>query len=157
MSDTFPLESDAFSGGARLTAAQRSQGRASDQAPGFELFNLATQSAEARVVLAAPLDLEAATAAVVADGNRELITNIGAARTVTLPDFATAPDGWEQTYIGLDAGTNELTIAVDTGGTINGVAGDITLTTASHEWVKVMKIPGAAGWIAIGGTTVTPA
>jgi len=157
MSDSFPLETDAFSGGSRLTAQQRSDGRASDQAPLYELMNLATQSAEASSALAADLDLEAATAAVVASANRELITNAGATRTVTLPDFATAPDGWEQTFISLDAAVNELIVAPDTGGTINGVAGSITLTTAAHEWAKVMKVPGAAGWMAIGGTLVTPA
>lgn len=157
MSNAFPLESDAFSGGARLTAQQQSEGRASDQPPLYELMNLCAFGAEEVVAMSADIDLEAATVAAVASANRRLITNAGAARSFTLPDFASAPDGWEQTFISLDAGTNELTIAVDTGGTINGVAGDITLTSASHEWVKVMKTPGASGWFAIGGTLVTPA
>lgn len=155
MSNKFPLASDAFTGAGRLTAAQSSEGR--DGAPLFELLNDAALSAEAAGAMAGNVDLSAASSAVIAAANRELSTNIGAARTFTLPDFAAAPDGWEHTLISFDAVTNELTIAAAGTDTINAIAGDITLTTANHEWVKVMKIAGASGWLAIGGTAVTPA
>jgi hypothetical protein len=149
MSD-LPVLSQHFSGGARLTAADRSEG-----APLYSLLNAAAFSAESVVAMSGAVNLSTADAATVAAANRRIVTNSGAARTFTLPTFADAPDYWEQTFISLDAGTNELTIS--TAATINGVAtGVIVLTTASHEWVKVMKIPGASGWIAIGGTLVTP-
>ena len=157
MSNIFPLESDAFSGGARLTAGQRSEGNASDLAPLYEALNAAAQSAEASGAMTGAVDLSAATDAVIAAANREVTTNAGAARTYTLPAYATAPDGWEHTFISLDAATNDMVIAAAGTDTINGVAGDITLTTTNYEWVKVMKLSGASGWTAIGGTTVTPA
>lgn len=157
MSDKFPLESDAFSGAARLTAQQESEGRASNQAPLFALLNAAAQTAEASSALAADLDLSAATDAVVAEANRGLTTNTGAARTVTLPVFADAPEGWEHTFIALDGATNDLVVARAGADTINGVGGSITLTTSDHEWLKVFKVPGASGWFAIAGTTPTPA
>lgn len=154
MSNKFPLESDAFSGGSRLTAQQESEGR--DGAPLYDLLNQAASSAEASEALAANVDLSAATAAVVAAANRQVSTNSGAARTYTLPDFGDAPDGWEHTFIALDGASN--TYSVDSAGadTINGVAGDLDLA-ADHEWAKVMKIPGTSGWTAIGGTLRTPA
>lgn len=149
MSDKFPLSLDAFSGGSRLTAAQSSEG--GDAAPLSELLNAATQSAEAVAALGASLDLSVATAAAVAAKNRQVTTNSGAARTFTLPVFATAPEGWEHTFIALDGVAN--TFSIDTPGaeTINGVAGDLNLVT-DHGWAKVMKVPGAAGWIAIWAT-----
>lgn len=149
MSD-LPIPSEHFSGGARLTPADRSEG-----APLYSLLNAAAFSAESVVAMSGAVDLSAADAATVAAANRRLVTNSGAARTFTLPVFADAPDHWEQTFISLDANANELTIS--SAATINGVAtGVIVLTTAAHEWVKVMKIPGASGWFAIGGTLVTP-
>ena len=157
MSDQFPLESDAFTGAGRLTAQQRSEGRAQDKAPLFELLNTAALTSEDETVMSGAIDLSAATAAVIAAANRGLTTNIGAARTFTLPDFAAAPEGWEHTLISFDAAAFELTIAAAGSDTINAIAGDITLTTANHEWVKVFKVPGATGWHAIGGTAVTPA
>lgn len=155
MSDAFPVPADAFSGGTQLTDAQRSNTR--DRPPLFELINLVQLRAEVAVAMSGAVDLSAATAAAVADANRRLITNSGAARTFTLPTFDDAPDGWEQMFISLDAATNELTIAVAGTDTINGVNGDIVLTTAAHEWVHVFKVPGATGWFAVGGTLVTPA
>ena len=157
MSDKFPLESDAFSGGSRLTAAQESEGRASNQAPLFSLMNAAAQTAESVAVLSASVDYSAATAAVIAAANRGLTTNTGAARSVTLPDFDSAPAGWEHTFIALDAQTNEFSIVHAGSDTINGVAGDVVMTTSAHEWVKVFKVAGASGWHVIGGTAPTPA
>lgn len=155
MSDKFPLSSDAFTGGGRLTAQQASEGR--DGAPLYDLLNQSAVSAEGVSAMSAAVDLSAATAAAVAAANRQLTTNAGSARTFTLPDFDDAPAGWEHTFISLDAASNELTIAAGGSDTINGVAGDIVLTTAAHEWVKVFKVDGASGWFAIGGTLVTPA
>lgn len=155
MSNKFPLSSDAFSGGSRLTAQQESEGP--DGAPLYDLLNQSVVSAEGASAMSAAVDLSAATAAVVAAANRQLTTNAGAARSFTLPTFDDAPAGWEHTFISLDAASNELTIAVDGSDTINGVNGDIVLTTAAHEWVKVFKVAGASGWYAIGGTLVTPA
>lgn len=149
MSD-LPIPSEHFSGGARLTAADRSEG-----APLYSLLNAAAFSAESVVAMSGAVNLATATAEVVAAANRRIVTNAGAARTFTLPVFANAPAYWEQTFISLDAATNEMTIA--SADTINGVAtGTIVLTTAAHEWVKVIKVPGASGWLAIGGTLVTP-
>ena len=155
MSDAFPVPSNAFTGGTQLTDAQRSS--TSGRPALFELVNLAQLSAESVVTMSGAIDLSAALPAVVAEANRRLITNTGAARTFTLPDFDGAPDGWEQMFISLDAATNELTIAVAGTDTINAVNGDVVLTTAAHEWVHVFKIPGATGWFATAGTLPTPA
>lgn len=152
MSNKFPLSPDTFSGGSRLTAQQDSEG-----VPLYDLLNQVAVSAESAAALTGAIDYSAATAAVVAAANRGLTTNAGANRTVTLPTFATAPDGWEHTFMALDGATQNLVVAAAGADTINGVAGDIDLTTANHEWVKVFKVEGATGWYAIGGTTVTPA
>lgn len=158
MSDAFPLESDAFSGGARLTAQQQSEGRASDQPPLYELMNRAAQSAEASGAMTGAVDLSAAPAAVVAAANREVTTNAGAARAYTLPDFASAPDGWEHTFIDIDSNiANTLTVTHAGTDTINGTAGDVTLNSEG-EWCKVMKLSGATGWVMIGsGSGLVPA
>lgn len=145
MSNKFPLASDAFTGGGRLTTAQSSEGR--DGAPLFELANAAAQSAEASAAMAGAVDLSAATAAVVAAANREVATNSGASRAFTLPDFADAPDGWEHTFVQLSAHT--LTVTHAGTDTINGIAGDVSLA-AIGDWCKVMKLSGATGWIMIG-------
>lgn len=152
MSDQFPLKSDAFTGGGRLTAAQRSEGR--DGAPLFELLNEVARGAAGASALSASVDLSAASADVVAAANRGVSTNTGAARSLTLPDFASAPDGWEHTAIAFDA--SGFTVVHAGTDTINGIAGDLALA-AAHQWAKVMKLPGATGWTAIGGTMVTPA
>jgi hypothetical protein len=152
MSDQFPLKPDAFSGGSRLTAAQRSEGP--DGAPLSELLNEAARGADDASALTGSVDLSAATAAVVASANRGVSTNAGAARSLTLPDYASAPDGWEHTAIAFDAsGFTVIHAGTDT---INGIAGDVALA-AAHQWVKVMKLSSASGWTAIGGTMVTPA
>lgn len=153
MSNQFPLKPNAFSGGSRLTSADRSEGP--DGAPLSELLNEASRTADDATALTGALDLSAATAAVIASANRGVSTNVGAARTLTLPDFATAPDGWEHTAISFDGVTN--TFSVDHAGTdtINGIAGDVDLVT-NHAWIKVMKLPSATGWTAVGGTMVTP-
>lgn len=153
MSDKFPLSSDAFTGGGRLTAAQSSEGR--DGAPLFELVNAAAQGAEASAAMAGPVDLSAATAAVVAAANREVATNSGASRAFTLPDFAGAPDGWEHTFVQLSAHT--LTVTHAGADTINDIAGDVALD-AIGEWCKVMKLAGHTGWVMIGTSAgLTPA
>ena len=155
MSNDFPLSSDAFTGGGRLTAAQSSEG---DAAPLVDLLNGLAAGADGATAMSGALDLSAATAAIVAAANRQISTNTGTARTLTLPDFATAPDGWTHTMISYDAATNEFTVAAGGTDTINGIAGDIVMTTGlGHEWVTVMKVAGATGWFAIGGTLVLPA
>jgi hypothetical protein len=155
MSNDFPLSSDAFSGGARLTAQQSSEG---DAPPLVDLLNGLAAGADGATALSGAVDYSAASAAVIAAANRQISTNAGAARTLTLPDFATAPDGWMHTMISYDAATQEYTIAAAGTDTINGIAGDIVLTTGlGHEWVQVMKVAGASGWFAIGGTLVLPA
>lgn len=153
MSD-LPVDPDHFIGGQRVTPIDTSEGGA----PLASLVNAAAQSAEASEAMTGAIDLSAATAAVVKAASRKVTTNAGAARAYTLPDFASAPDGWEHTFISLDAATNEMTITHAGADTINGIAGDITLTTGlGHEWVKVFKAPGATGWHAIGGTLILPA
>lgn len=148
MSDKFPLESDAFTGGGRLTAQQASEGR--DGAPLYSLLNVLGQSAESSEALAASLDLSAATAEQVADRNRSLVTNSGAPRTLTLPDFASAPDGWEITALAFDGNLNTFTVSRAGADTING--GDTTVALgAADAWVKVVKIPGASEWTAFRG------
>lgn len=156
MTAKFPLDSDAFSGGSRLTAQQASEGR--DGSPLYELLNNAAQSAEASGAMTGAVDLSVATAAVVAAANREVTTNAGAARAYTLPDFATAPDGWEHTFIDIDSNiANTLTVTHAGTDTINGTAGDVVLNSEG-EWCKVMKLAGATGWVMIGtGSGLVPA
>jgi len=156
MSNKFPLSSDAFSGGSRLTAQQESEGP--DAAPLYDLLNQSAQAAEGATAIGVNIDFSAATAAVVAAANREVTTNAGAARTVTLPDFASAPDGWQHTFIDIDSNiANTLTVIHAGTDTINGTAGDVELNSEG-EWCKVMKVSGATGWIMIGtGTGLVPA
>lgn len=153
MSD-LPVSETHFEGGQRVTPKDDSEGGA----PLHSLINALGQSlGEEVLAMSGAVDLSSLDEDELKAVNRRLVTNVGAARAFTLPDFATAPDGWEQTFISLDAATNELTIAAAGTDTINGIAGDIVLTTANHEWVKVAKLPGATGWFGIGGTLVTPA
>lgn len=152
MSD-LPVKDTHFEGGQRVTPKDRSEGGA----PLHLLINALGQEAEGILAMSAAVDLSSDTEDELKAVNRRLVTNAGAARAFTLPDFDTAPDGWEQTFISLDALTNELSIVHAGTDTINGIAGDIVLTTADHEWVKVAKVPGATGWFATGGTLVTPA
>lgn len=154
MSDNFPLDSKAFSGQKRLHAA--SADNSTGGAPLYSLLNSLAAGADAASALTGAVDLSAATAAVVASANREVSTNAGAARAYTLPDFDSAPDGWEHTFIAIDGGSNTFTVTHAGTDTINGIVGDVALA-ANHAWCKVSKISGASGWTGIGGTMVTPA
>lgn len=147
-----PLDPTYFEGARRISPIDPSEGGA----PLASLLNSAGQSSEAVDALTGALDLSAATAAVVKAASRKTSTNIGAARAFTLPDFATAPDGWEHTFIALDGVSNTFTVTHAGSDTINGIAGDIPLV-ANHGWCKISKAPSATGWAGIGGVMVTPA
>lgn len=150
MSD-FPINADHFVGGRRVTPVDTSEGGA----PLASLLNAAGQSAESETAMSGPVDLSAATADVVKAASRGLTTNSGASRAYTLPDFASAPDGWEHTFIQLTLHT--LTVTHAGTDTINGVVGDLALD-AAHEWCKVMKVPGASGWYAVSSSApIVPA
>jgi len=141
-----PIDPNYFEAARRITPIDESEGGA----PLASLLNAAAQDAEAYASLSASVDLSAATAAAVKAASRGVTVNAGAARTYTLPVFADAPDGWTHTFIDIDANTSNTLIVVAAGAdTINGVAGDITLNS-NGEWCKVMKVPGATGWVAIG-------
>lgn len=148
-----PITSTHFEGGQRLTPIDTSEGGAALAS----LLNSVASYAESASALAGDLDLSAATAAAVKAANRGVTTNAGAARTLTLPDYAAAPDGWMHTMVDVDANIAfSLTVVHAGTDTINGVAGDVTLN-AQGEWVTVLKLAGAAGWTAIGGAGVVPA
>jgi acetyl-CoA acetyltransferase len=136
----FPLTLETFEAGRRLTTRDESEGGP----PLVTLLNEAAQPASSTAVLAGNVDYSAASEAAVKAAGSAAVTNTGAARQVTLPDFASAPDGWTQTYIALDA--SGLTVAVAGADTINSVAGDVVLA-AAHDWCVILKAPGAATWL----------
>lgn len=149
MSDQFPLKSDAFTGGGRLTAAQRSEGR--DGAPLFELLNqLAVPAAGALgpVTTAADIDLTALTAAQIAALNRGLTRMSGALVTaVLLPAIADVPAGWSHTFNDLDGGTNVVSITADGTDTING--GATFDTSRDGQSVTVVRPTTGTDWIVL--------
>lgn len=154
MSD-YPIDPIHFAGARRITPKDRSEGGA----PLASLLNAAAQSAESETVKSGgSTDLSAADVDTVKAASRGVTTNLGTGTfTFTLPDFAAAPDGWEHTFIALDGAANNLVVVHAGTDTINGIAGDVDMTTANHEWTKIFKVPGATGWLGIGGTMVTPA
>lgn len=151
MSD-LPVASNYFVGGQRVSPIDSSEGGSNLAS----LLNAAGQNSEAAAALTASVDLSGATAAEVKAASRKLSTNAGAARAYTLPVFASAPDGWEHTFISIDGAANTFTVTHAGTDTINGVAGNVALAT-NHSWCKVFKVPGASGWYGVGGTMVTPA
>jgi 5,10-methylene-tetrahydrofolate dehydrogenase/methenyl tetrahydrofolate cyclohydrolase len=149
----FPLSNDYFTGGQRLTPAQSSEGGA----PLSQLLNSGAATYETAVATAINIDLSTASADIVKGASRGVTTNSGAPRTFTLPDYASAPDGWTHTMVDIDSNIANTFIVIHAGtDTINGVAGDVTLN-AQGEWVTVTKVTGASGWVAIGGAGVVPA
>lgn len=153
MSDKFPLSSDAFSGGSRLTAQQSSEGR--DGAPLFELLNTAAAEMEGapNVIASSPVNWAALTAAQIADLNRGVSTNNGAAREIDLPAIADVPAGWTHTFIALSV--HNFTIDPNGSETINGSATSRVLGTAAGEWMRITKLTSSSTeWIAIGGTVL---
>lgn len=151
MSD-FPLDSNYFVGGQRITPIDDSEGGAALSS----LLNASSMSVETELALTGNVDYSAATAAVIQAANRSISTNSGAGRSVTLPDFATAPEGWEHAFLAIDGGSNTLSVVHAGTDTINGVAGDISLN-ANQAWCRVIKLPDASGWLALGGTGFVPA
>ena len=143
-----PLKSDAFTGGQRLHSAAE---EANSGPPLWIMLNNIAAGFNSATVLSTDLDLSAATTEVVESASYGLSIANGTNAAVTLPDFASAPDGWAHSFVSLG---NTATIVHAGSDTINGIAGDITVPT--HGLVKVMKVTGLSGWLAVGGTAPTP-
>lgn len=140
-----PVISEHFSGGARLTAADRSEG-----VPLYELLNSLGMTVESVTAMSANVTLAAATDAVIKAASRGLSTNTGTARTYTLPPFATAEVGWQRTFLALDGNTNAFTVARAGTDTINGATSYVL--EHDQDSVVIMKVSGATDWVAVGTT-----
>lgn len=146
MSDQFPLKSDAFSGGSRLTAQQRSEGP--DGAPLFELLNeaqLGVSGDLAAAIGSAAVDLSALTPAQLAELNGGVTRLSTAAADVTLPTIANAPEGWSHTFIAVDGTANTQTISPSGADTMNGAASvDFSY---DHQAIKVYRPGSGTDWV----------
>jgi len=146
MSDQFPLKSDAFTGGGRLTAQQRSEG--GDAAPLFELLNEAALGVSGDLAVApgaAAVDLSALTTEQLAPLNGGVTRLSGAAADVTLPEIANAPEGWSHTFIAVDGTASTQTISPSGADTMNGAASvDFSY---DHQAIKVYRPGTGADWL----------
>lgn len=146
MSDQFPLKSDAFTGGSRLTAQQRSEG--GDAAPLFELLNEAALGVSGDLS-AAPgataVDLSALTAEQLAPLNGGVTRVTGAAADITLPLIATAPEGWSHTFIAVDGTASTQTISPSGSDTVNAATSlDFSY---DHQAIKVYRPATGTDWV----------
>lgn len=142
MSD-LPVDANHFSGGRRLSPTRESEGGASLS----QIVNALGQSVESAAVISGAVDLSALDAPAVKAASRGLSSTNGAAATVTLPDFESAPEGWEHTFRAVDGSSNTLTVQAAGSDTIDG-AGSVALS-ADFASLKVMKVPGATEWITL--------
>jgi len=146
MSDQFPLKPDAFTGGSRLTAQQRSEGGAA--APLFELLNEAARGVSGDLSVApgaAAVDLSALTAEQLAPLNGGVTRVTGAVADITLPPIATTPEGWSHTFISVDGTASTQTISPTGADTVNSaVSLDFSY---DHQAIKVYRPAAGADWV----------
>ncbi len=152
MSNDFPLRSDAFSGGARLTTPVRDQGLASHLAPLWELLNEAASAVEGDIgpLTALPLTLLGLPEADLATLNRGLTRETGGG-DVFLPTIADTPDGWSHVFNATDGAANAVNLTPDTanGDTINAAA--VFAMSRDGQSVRVVKPTAGQDWVVLGG------
>lgn len=146
MSNQFPLKPDAFSGGARLAAQQRSEG--ADGAPLYELLNEAALGVSGDLAAAASavaVDLSVLTAAQLAALNGGVTRLSGVAADVTLPEISATPEGWCHTFIAVDGTASTQTISPSGSDTMNGAAS--VNFSYDHQAIKVYRPGSGVDWV----------